>query len=131
VRGASAIDAIAKEVPGVPLRVFVIWEPVVWSDALRPSDRSMARKLPDERALHYWDPSKSLSAEILRAPWTRKFAVRGGPLGVVWDWVALYPAGARWQDAFPEPVVQGFPVVDAEDRARAWVLREASASNSR
>jgi hypothetical protein len=124
VRGASAIGRVLSEIPGAPVRVFLVWEPVLWTDTFRPKDRSLVRKLPDARADHYWDPTKSLSAEILRAPWTRKYEVRGGPMGVVWDWVAAYPAGVTWDAHFPEPVRNEYPVVDGIDRVRAWLAGE-------
>jgi len=120
VRGASAIGRILNQLPDSDLRVFVVWEPVLVGDRFRHGDRYLAGRMHDLRARHYWDPSKSLSAEILKSDWTRKYAVRGGALGVVWDWVALYPRGVRWGDQFPEPAVQGFPVVDTEDQVRAW-----------
>jgi hypothetical protein len=107
----------------------VIWEPVLWSDAFRPADRVLARQVPDARGVHYWDPGKTLSQEILRANWTKKYAVRGGPSGVVWDWVACFPAGVRWESEFPEPSEQGFPVVDAAEGVQAWlrlVVKQAS-----
>jgi len=126
VRGASAVAGILNDLPASPVRAFVVWEPVLWSDAFRPGDRALVQKLSDDRAAHYWDPEKALSAEILRAPWTRKFASRGGPRAVVWDWVAAYPPGVLWEGSFPEPEMQGFPVVDAADRVRGWVLREVS-----
>ena len=120
MRGASAVAKILSDLPGSPVRAFVVWEPVIWSDRFRPGDRALVRNLRDDRATHYWDPRKSLSAEILRAPWTRSFAVGGGPDAVVWDWVAAYPPGALWEEHFPEPEVQGFPIVDAVDRVRGW-----------
>jgi len=106
---------------GAPIRAFVVWEPVIWTDRLRPSDRALARHVTDARAVHYWDPSKSLSMEILRSSWTRKYAVRGGSTGTVWDWVACYPPGVRWEGEFPEPAEQGFPVVDAKDQVAGWI----------
>ena len=101
----------------------MIWEPVLWSDAFRPADRELARQIPDARAKHFWDPGKILSKEILHASWTREYAVRGGPSGVVWDWVACFPAGVRWDSEFPEPAEQGFPVVDAAQDVRGWLRR--------
>lgn len=112
-----------RDRPGAPIRIFVVWEPVIFTDAFRPGDRALARKIPDSRATHYWDPKKTLSKEILRSPWTQKYAVRGGPTGTVWDWVACYPAGVRWGPHFPEPVLQAFPVIDAKDRVREWIGR--------
>ena len=108
---------------GAPIRVFVIWEPVIWTDAFRPSDPVLTRYLGGARATHYWDPGKSLSVEILRAGWTRKYAVRGGPTGTVWDWVACYPPGVRWEKDFPDPAQQGFPVVDAAEEVAGWIDR--------
>jgi len=99
----------------------VVWEPVLWTDAFRPRAGTLTRTIADTRAAHYWDPGKSLSTHILQSPWTRKFAVRGGSLGVVWDWIACYPPGMRWESDFPEPVVQDFPIIDSTDRVRAWL----------
>ena len=104
-----------------PVRVLVVWEPVVWTDAFRPKAGTLTRTITDARAAHYWDPGKSLSEHILESPWTRKYAVRGGPEGVVWDWIACYPPGVRWESDFPEPAVQDFPIIDGIDRVRAWL----------
>lgn len=115
--------AALKSRPGAPARVIVVWEPVIWTDAFRPAGRVLAAKIPDERAVHYWDPKKSLSVEILRSPWTRKYPVSGGPTSTVWDWVACYPRGARWGENFPEPDKQWSPVVDEKDRLKACIDR--------
>ena len=104
-----------------PVRVLVVWEPVVWTDAFRPKAARLTRTITDARAAHYWDPGKSLSKDVLESPWTRKYAVRGGPPGVVWDWIACYPPGVRWGSDFPEPAVQDFPIIDGIDRVRAWL----------
>jgi hypothetical protein len=115
--------AILESRAGAPIRAFVVWEPVIFTDAFRPRDEVLVRKIPDPRAAHYWDPKKTLSKEILRSPWTRKYTVRGGPMGTVWDWVAVYPPGVRWEGNFPEPAEQEFPVVDARDRVGGWIDR--------
>ena len=125
MRGASALHEILTGSAHDSIRVFVIWEPVLWTDGLRHAGRSLALHLPDPRARHYWDPGRSLSAEILRSPWTRSDRIPGSAYGVVWDWVAAYPRGMRWLSSFPQPVLQHFPVVDGADRIRTWV-RHAS-----
>jgi hypothetical protein len=121
------VAAILKTRVGTPVRAFVVWEPVLWTDAFRPPDGVLARYVSDARATHWWDPDRSLSEEILRSPWTRKYPVRGGPLKIVWDWVACYPPGARWEADFPEPIVQDFPVVDSADRVGDWLGGAAAA----
>jgi hypothetical protein len=127
MRGASALASVLKDREHAPVRAFVVWEPVIFTDAFRPRDETLASKVRDPRATHFWDPKKSLSKEILRAPWTRKYAVRGGPTATVWDWVAIFSPDARWDEHFPEPMEQEFPVVDAKDRMGAWIDRAAAA----
>ncbi len=123
MRGASAIAGILESREGASIRVFAVWEPVIWTDAFRPADPNLVKRIPDARVAHYWDPKKSLSREILQASWTKKYVVRGGPMGTVWDWVSCYPAGMRWAESFPEPVEQGFPVLSASGRVHAWLER--------
>ena len=113
----------------LPLRVFVIWEPVIASDTGPPNRTALAR-LPDRRATHYWDPAKSLATlagPVLKASPVKVIGkeslVRGD---IVWDYVSVYPRGVKWSDAFPEPKFMGAPVISAE---RA--LREALASEPR
>jgi hypothetical protein len=38
--------------------------------------------------------------------------------GVVWDIVALFPRGVRWETDFPEPFFFGAPVVDMIEEFR-------------
>ena len=106
---------------GSPIRVLVVWEPVLLTDVFRRSDRTLVAQIPDSAASHYWDPHRALSGEVLRSEWTKKYAVRGGPRGIVWDWVACYAPGALWKDGFPEPALQRFPVVDGADDVHRWL----------
>lgn len=36
----------------------------------------------------------------------------GNRKSIVWDWVGVYPAGARWEQKPPEPAYHGRPVED-------------------
>ena len=47
---------------------------------------------------------------------------------VVWDYIAVYPPGAVWEDGPPEAVYHGGPVVRVTDPARA-ALNKALAAN--
>jgi hypothetical protein len=114
--------------PGRPIRVFVVWEPVIVTDVLPPGTTTLAR-IPDPRVAQFWDRKKVLSdaivAEVVKDPSLlerEKFDKRS----IAWDVVALYPAGVRWDGAFPKPAEYGFPVVGAVEmveRRLAALLR--------
>jgi len=38
---------------------------------------------------------------------------------IVWDTVAVFPEGVRWNQEFPVPTYYGFPVVDAAPGLRS------------
>ena len=113
MRGASAIGDLLQEFPGAPLRAFVVWEPVLPSDLAPPLSSVLAR-IPDGRTRQYWDADRALSADILRAvnadPPRYGFE---GPLPaefVVWDVVAVFGPGARWEADLPVPEYYDGPV---------------------
>ena len=80
--------------------MFVVWEPVLPSDLGAPSTATMNR-VPDLRARQFWDPKRLLSHALGEHD-------RGS---VVWDYLAIYPAGAMWEDAPPAAVFHGSTVV--------------------
>ncbi|MGA3042604.1 MAG: hypothetical protein ABSF54_17650 [Bryobacteraceae bacterium] len=90
------------------LRVFVVWEPVLITDWHAPGAGAVAR-IPDARVTQFWDPRRSLSQAIRRGR-------------VVWDYVAIYPPGVRWSDAFPAPRFSGAPVVRVIDDFRRQLI---------
>lgn len=79
------------------MRVFVIWEPVLFTDWHAPGAGAVSR-VPDARVTQFWDARRALSQTIR-------------PDHIVWDYVALFPPGARWADTFPTPQFSGAPVV--------------------
>lgn len=102
------------------LRVFVVWEPVLLTDWHAPGAGAVGR-VPDARAQQFWDPKHLLSAEIRRAAQSNETGVLGARRlhgGIVWDFVALYPAGVLWDAAFPEAQFAGAPVVRVIDDFR-------------
>jgi hypothetical protein len=38
---------------------------------------------------------------------------------IVWDYVAVYPAGVTWEDRPPQAIYEGRPVVQVTEAARA------------
>lgn len=137
MRGASALADLLAAWPASPgspasaspsawksARVLVIWEPVVDTDVGPPSAAETAR-LGDRRVRQFWDAGHAVSSALL--PTLRaslppaELAVLDGPDGapVVWDFVAVYPPGARWTTPPPAPDFHGYPVVRSIDGLRA------------
>ncbi len=109
-----------RDVRDPNVRVFVVWEPVLLTDWHAPGAGAVAR-VPDPRAVQFWDPGHLLSAEIRRAAESDPAGVLGNHrlrARVVWDFVALYPPGARWTTAFPAANFAGAPVVSVIDDFR-------------
>lgn len=91
------------EQPDAGIKVFVIWERVLGTDWGAPSSVVLGL-MRDRRAAQFWDPRRSLSHRLGEKDGDRK--------SIVWDWVALYPPGLRWDDAPPAPAFTGRPVED-------------------
>lgn len=121
MRGASALQQVLSERPGARIRAFVVWEPVLWSDIAPPIGRVLA-ETPDRRARQYWDRDRLLSAAVVQSalddPGAWDLEEPFAPGAIVWDYVALYSPGARWDDALPAPAYQGYPVVEIIDELR-------------
>lgn len=92
------------------IRVFVIWEPILPTDLAAPSTM-MLKRLSDLRVSQYWDKEHLVSQSI------------GEQDGVVWDYIAVYEAGKRWDKAPPEPAYSNVPVVRAIDGTRETIQK--------
>jgi len=118
LQGASAIEHILREFAGKPVRIFVVWEPVLPTDWSSPSTSTLGR-ISDRRASQYWDRHRLISH--LMGEHDRH--------SIVWDHIAVYPPGVTWKDAPPEAIYQGGPVVEVAGQARA-ALTEALKATS-
>jgi len=120
LQGASATGQLLRENTGKDIRVFIVWEPVLVTDLAAPSTAALAR-IPDPRVTQYWDRKRTLSH--LLGEHSRST--------IVWDRIAVYAPGERWQDAPPKPAYSDHPVRDVIGGAKDAVERLAvSASNS-
>ena len=114
------------------MRVFVVWERVIASDIAPPGTRAMAR-ISDDRVSQYWDPERALSDAFLDAaaepghPWHEE----ASGITIVWDFVAHYAPGVRWDDAPPLPDFHGYPIVDVEDELRSVLAGRPAAGDAR
>jgi hypothetical protein len=98
--------------PELPVRVFVVWQPMLPTDWAPPTTFAMNR-IPDRRAQQYWDPdhvvAKKLAADR-RAPQPAEDCCERS--GVLWDLVAVYPKGGVWENRVPVATIFNGPVVD-------------------
>lgn len=96
--------------------MFVVWEPVIATDVAPPTTGTLKR-IHDRRVVQFWDHDRVLSADIvnsvLAAPDRYGLADQVYADSIVWDAVALFPPGVRWELDFPVPTFYGFPVVEA------------------
>ncbi len=97
--------------------MLVVWEPVLPTD-FSPPATSALRRIPDTRAAQFWDRGRLISHLL----------GEHDSGSVVWDHIAVYPAGAVWDDQAPPPLYQGGPVVRVVEPARAALARAFEAS---
>jgi hypothetical protein len=101
-----------REFAGQRVRTFVIWEPVLPTDWSSPSTAAL-RRISDTRAAQFWDRGRLISHSMGEHD-------RGS---VVWDYVAVYPAGPVWEDRPPQALYDGGPVVRVTEEVRAALAR--------
>jgi hypothetical protein len=101
-----------EEFPGQPVRAFVVWEPVLATDWAQPSTATLGR-IPDPRAVQFWDKERLISHSM--GEHDRR--------SVVWDYIAVYPAGAVWRERPPEALYHGGPVIRVREPARAALAK--------
>jgi hypothetical protein len=105
---------------GKPVRVFVVWEPVLFSDWSSPSTATLQR-ISDRRAAQFWDKQRSVSHSMGEHD-------RGS---VVWDYIAVYPPGAIWDNRPPTALYDGGPVVRVIREAQRALAQAVQQTESR
>jgi hypothetical protein len=107
LQGASATDQVLQDFAGKPIRVFIVWEPVLPTDWGAPSTATLKR-VADARSIQFWDSDRLISH--LLGEHDRR--------SIVWDHVAVYPAGAIWNRQPPKALYEGGPVVQVIEPLR-------------
>lgn len=96
--------------PGLAIRVYAVWFPVLAGDSSVTLDR---RLLTDSRATNFWDSKHSVG------DWFSEH-VTDQP-GVTWDAYFLFGPDASW-DSTPTPVLStGSPVIGSRESLAAAV----------
>ena len=131
MRGASALEDLLWNSQDPSLRAFVVWEPVIWTDVTPPLTSVLAR-VSDRRAAQLWDQGRLVAADLLKAiqaDMAEDDANRPDDDTIVWDCVAIYPPGSRWEERLPAPAFIDCPVVRAiEEVARRLSSSPAAAA---
>jgi hypothetical protein len=108
LRGASAIEKLLEKTRSVPIRVFVVWEPILATDWSRPSGAVQSR-ISDPRTIQYWDHDHLVAGELHRQLSSEPSCCQRG--GVLWDVAVIYGKQAQWGNS--SPVFADGPVVKA------------------
>ena len=120
LQGASAIQKVLSAQGGTPVRLFIVWEPVLPTDWGAPSTVAL-RRIADSRARQYWDRGRLLSKSMGEKDRD----------SVVWDAVAVYPRGLLWGEASPpKPVFEDGPVVNVIPEFTAALAKAAAAATA-
>jgi hypothetical protein len=116
---------VLDEVRDADLKVLVIWEKIGFMDARGPSTWVLSR-IPDARAVQYWDPERIASSELRRtlsfqAPVVGDVRlVQGDP---IWDAVFVFDADAKWEQGKLVPAFAGAPPVEIREELKSALQR--------
>ena len=99
--------------------MYTIWEPIQPIDIAAPTSGVLGR-LHDARVQQYWDPRHAVSAQMqkdARAPQpVQECCDRNG---ILWDLVAVYPAGVAWTGQMPTATLFNGTVLDLIEPLRS------------
>jgi hypothetical protein len=104
--------ACAKDFPGKPIRVFVVWEPVLPTDWGAPSTDALKR-ISYAPATQYWDKDRLVSKSL----------GEHDEKSIVWDHIAVYQPGATWNE---QALFANGPVVKVLGPARDAIKKALS-----
>jgi hypothetical protein len=108
LRGASAIEKLLEQRHTLPIRILVVWEPMLPTDWSRPSGMVQSR-ISDTRVIQYWDADHLVAAELQHQLSSEPSCCKRD--GILWDLAALYDKQAQWGDS--RPMFADGTVVDA------------------
>jgi len=108
LRGASAIEKLLEQTHRLPIRVLVVWEPMLPTDWSRPSGMVQSR-IPDTRVIQYWDNDHLVAGELQHQLSSEPSCCKRD--GTLWDLAALYGKQVQWGSS--SPLFADGTVVDA------------------
>ena len=110
LRGSSAVEKLLEQHPEAKVTVFAVWEPILPTDWIPPTTGTLGR-LSDRRVRQFWDREHTLAKAVAdsRADQPKPDCCERS--GTLWDLIAVYPAGAEWNESLPRAAVFNGPVV--------------------
>jgi hypothetical protein len=106
--GSRALADALATIPG-PLTLFAVWEPISADDP-PPTARLLGNLGGDARVHQLWDPTHLMSdemraSEVAHPGSPRQARTRTGnaDAGIMYDTVALFGPGPRWEATLPAP----------------------------
>jgi hypothetical protein len=105
--GSAALQKMLETFDGA-VTVLAVWEPISAKDPA-PTPHLLGN-LPDKRVHQLWDPDHIMSAEMRASelahpgsPSQARTRTDKDPEGLMYDTVALFKSGARWESTLPAP----------------------------
>jgi hypothetical protein len=106
------MEQVLKQVQS-PIRVLVVWEPMLPTDWSRPGGMVQSR-ISDPRAVQFWDKNHLVAKELKQQLSSSQVCCQRN--GIVWDVAAVYPKEIQWGSS--APLFFGGAVVDVADSVR-------------
>jgi hypothetical protein len=100
--------------PDAKVRVFAVWEPILLTDWGKPTNFTL-RRLSDRRVRQFWDKGHALANVMAESRSPKSAPDCCDRRGILWDLIAVYPAGAVWRQTLPPATLFNGPVVRAID----------------
>lgn len=99
------MQKLLQQHPAANARIFAVWEPVRFADWQRPTTAALGR-LSDPRVTQFWDHDHVLANMLAKENQPNCCEAKD----ILFDLVAMYPAGVKWSDRLPHADVFDGPI---------------------
>ena len=106
------MEQVLKQVQS-PIRVLVVWEPMLPTDWSRPGGMVQSR-ISDPRVVQFWDKNHLVAKELKQQLSNSQICCQRN--GIIWDVAAVYPKEIQWDSS--APLFFGGAVLDVADSVR-------------
>jgi hypothetical protein len=103
---------LLEQHPKEKVAVFAVWEPMLPTDWIPPTTGALGL-LSDRRITQFWDKDHAVAKILADSRADHPIPDGSERNGILWDLIAVYPAGAKWGEALPRATVFNGPVVRA------------------